>query len=153
MLVLTACPYKSKVPIGLPEEKIDKNLLGEWISAADLEYDNPTYYIIKKFSKVKYSMTEMSYSSYDSTYTDTKYFIHSTTIGNRTFLNIQEQGGGDYHLHYISMDDDEFELFEVSENVDEQFSTSSELKSFVEKNMEYSFFYTKGEARYIKKEK
>lgn len=151
MFLLTACPYQSKVAIGPAEEKVDKKLFGEWIAVADLEYENPTYYSIEKFSKVKYTVVENSYSSYDSTYTETKYFMHSTTIKDRTFLNIQEYAGGDYYLHYVEVGDKEFTLFEISENIDEQFMSSEELKKFVTNNMNLSFFYTKGEIKYIRK--
>lgn len=149
--LLTACPYQSKVAVGPAEEKIDKKLFGEWVATADLEYENPTYYNIEKFSKVKYTVTENSYSSYDSTYTKTKYFMHSTTINNRIFLNIQEYAGGDYYLHYIEMGDNSFTLFEISENVDEQFVNSEDLKEFIKNNMNLSFFYTKGDVEYIRK--
>lgn len=152
-MLLTACPYQSKVPISQPEEKIDKALMGDWISTSELEYDNPTYYSIDKFSKVKYEVVENSYSSYDSTYTEKKYFMHSSTLGDRTFMNVQEANGGDYYLHYIELGDNEFTLFEVSENIDEQFTSSADLKGFVEKNMHLSFFYSKSEVKYIKKPK
>ena len=151
--LLTACPYQSKVAIGPAEEKIDKKLIGEWVAIADLEFENPTYYTIEKFSKVKYTVIEKSYSSYDSTFSETKYFMHSTTINDRTFLNIQEYAGGDYYLHYVEMGEKEFDLFEISENVDEQFTKSEDLKKFIIDNMNLSFFYTTGEVKYIRKAK
>jgi hypothetical protein len=153
MMLLTACPYQSKVPISKPDEKISKDLLGDWIATSELEYDNPTYYSIAKFSKVKYEVVENSYSTYDSTYSEKKYFMHSSTLGDRTFMNVQEASGGDYYLHYLEIGDNEFTLFEVSENIDEQFTSSAALKAFVEKNMELSFFYSKSEVKYIKKSK
>lgn len=153
MVLLTACPYQSKVAIGPADEKIDKSLIGEWVAEVDLEYEKPTYYSIEKFSKVKYTVIENSYSSYDSVYTETKYFMHSTTIQDRIFMNIQEYGGGDYYLHYIEKGDTEFKLFEITDNVDEQFNSSEELKKFIIDNMNLSFFYTKGDIKYIRKAK
>lgn len=153
MVLLTACPYQSKVPITQAEEKLNKDLFGEWISTSELEYDNPTFYSIDKFSKVKYEVVENSYSSYDSTYTQKKYFMHSSTLGDRTFMNIQEASGGDYYLHYMEIGDNEFTLFEITENIDEQFTSSTDLKNFVEKNMNLSFFYSKSEVKYIRRPK
>ena len=153
MLLLTACPYESKVPVSEPTEKIDKKLLGVWIAEADLEYETPTQYEIDKFSKEKYSMIEKSYSTYDSSFSETKYFMHTSTIGANVFLNIQEFGGGVYYIHRIVMGDDEFTLFEVSENIDEQFTSPEELKTFISSNMHLSFFFTKDEQKYIRKSK
>lgn len=154
MMLLTACPYQSKVPITKAEEKVDKTLFGNWVATSELEYDNPTYYEVKKFSKVKYDVIEYSYSSYDSAYTEKRYFMHSSTIGERQFMNIEDATANDgYYLYYIEIGDDEFTLFEISDNIDEQFTSSLDLKNFIEKNMHLSFFYAKGEVKYVKKSK
>ena len=151
MFLVTACPYTSSVPIGPADEEINKTLLGKWISGTDIEYEFPTYYSISKADKTKYNVVEFMYSSYDSTYSETAYTMHSTTIGDNVFMNVQEKTGGDYHLHKIEVAKNEFILHEVSDNIDEKFSSSNELKTFIEKNMNYSFFYNKGEKKYYKK--
>jgi len=151
MLILTACPYSSSVPISAATESINKDLLGEWVSASELSYDQPTYFKISKLDKTRYELVEFSYSSYDSSYSQTPYIMHTTTIGEMLFLNIQERAGGDYHLHRIELGKNEFLLFEISDNVDEKFNKSEDLKAFIEKNMHHSFFYTKGEKRYVTK--
>jgi hypothetical protein len=151
MMILTACPYESVVPVSTATEKIDKNLLGEWISAGELEFDKPTYYIINKFSKVKYELIEKRFSSYDSVYKETKYFMHSSTLKNRIFMNIQPIEGGKYNLHAVEIAKNELTVFEVTEHIDEQFSSSTDLKSFVEENMHLSFFYEKDEKKFIRK--
>lgn len=154
MMLVTACPYQSKVPITPAEEKVNKKIFGEWISDADMEVENPTYYRIKKFNKTKYDVVEFSYSSYDSIYKETQYWMHSSTVGERTFMNIESAGSSDgFYLYYIEIGDKEFTLFEVSENIDEQFTSSLDLKKFVEKHMDLSFFYSKSETKYIKKPK
>ena len=154
VMLLTACPYQSKVPISNAEEKVSKDLFGKWISTSEMEYDNPTYYVIKKFNKTKYDVVEKSYSSYDSTYSDKQYYMHSSQVGDRTFMNIEDASSNDgYYLYYIEIGDDEFTLFEVTDNIDEQFTSSLDLKKFVEKNMNYSFFYNKSETKYVKKKK
>lgn len=154
MLVLTACPYQSKVPITKPQEKVDKDLLGEWISTQELEIENPKYFSINKFDKTKYEIIEMSYSSYDTAYSSKTYFMHTSTIKDRLFLNVEDasQGGG-YYLYYLEKGSNEFTLFEVSDNIDEQFASSEDLRKFVEKHMNLSFFYSKDELKYIRKSK
>ena len=152
MVLLTACPYQSKVPISDAKEKVNKKLFGTWINSSDLEIENPTYYQIGKFSKTKYDLKEYTYSSYDSAYAENQYWMHSSKVGNRTFMNIESASNSDgFYLYYIEIGDGEFTMFEVTDNIDEQFASSEELKKFVEKNMEHSFFYSKSEAKYIKK--
>lgn len=63
---------------------------------------------------------------------------------------MQQDGKGDYYLYRIDMGNGEFTLFELTDNIDEKFNTSAELKAFVKKNMGLSFFYNKDEERYLK---
>ena len=41
LIVLSACPYQSQVPIDEPNKKVDKNVLGKWIKNSDLDKENP----------------------------------------------------------------------------------------------------------------
>lgn len=150
MVLLTACPYESKYPITPAEEKIEKDLCDKWISASEKEYDDPTYYEIKKYDKVKYEITEWSYSSYDSVYTSKMYLMHTSTVGDRRFMNVQENGTGVYYLHMYEMHENDFVLYEITDNIDETFNSSAQLKSFVEKNMDHSFFYQRDEVTYFR---
>lgn len=154
-LLLTACPYKSKVPITPAEEKIDKNLLGEWMSLSELDYSYPTYYKIEKFDKFKYDVAEMIFNTTDSVYNETRYFMHASTVGGKKFMNVENTTDNDgYYLYRLDMEgEDRFTLIEVSENIDEQFTTSADLKKFVEKYMDLSFFYSLSEVKYIRKPK
>jgi hypothetical protein len=43
-------------------------------------------------------------------------------------MNMQQDGQGDYYLHRIDLGDKEFSLYEVTDNIDEKFNTSPELK-------------------------
>ena len=147
--LLTACPYESKVPISKPSEKINKGLLGKWIADSEREYDDPTYYDIGKYDKLRYEITEYSYSSYDSTYTEKMYLMHTSTIGDKTFMNIQENGTGNYMLHMYELNEKDFVLYEITDNIDEVFNSSSELAAFIEKNMDLSFFYASSEKTYF----
>lgn len=152
LFMLTACPYESKVPITRPVEDLDKSLMGKWIESGEREYDEPTFFEISKSkdNKMKYSIVEWSYSTYDSVYTSTSYSMHTSTIGDRRFMNIQEAGAGNYFLHMFELYDGEFILYEITENIDESFTKSEELKAFVEKYMDLSFFYTSDEKTYFK---
>ena len=98
----------------------------------------------------KYMVVNNEYSSYDSTYTKTNYIAHLSIIDNLFFLNMRHDI--DYHLHRIDFLDGEFALFEITDNIDEEFSDSDELKAFIKKYMHLSFFYNKDENKYVKQE-
>ncbi|UKN00853.1 hypothetical protein K6119_14050 [Paracrocinitomix mangrovi] len=152
MFVLTACPYKSTVPISPAEEKVNKKLIGEWIATSQLEFKNPTYVKVDKKDKVYYNIVEYNYSSHDSSYKEKFYQMHTSTVGENTFLNVQSiKETNSFYLYKIEMENDDLTLYEVTENIDEKFNSSAELKSFVEANMQHSFFYSTGEVKYIRK--
>ncbi|MDF1548757.1 MAG: hypothetical protein P1P88_13115 [Bacteroidales bacterium] len=150
VLILTACPYASKVPIDVAGVKIQKELLGKWVKAGDQEKENPEYFVISPIGDVKYNIVKNEYNTYDSAYKQTIYISHISKVDNLSFMNMQQDGKGDYYLYKIDLGSDEFTLFELTDNIDEKFNTSEELKAFVQKNMNLSFFYNKDEERYIK---
>ncbi len=153
MLVLTGCPYKSSVPIGPTEEKVEEVLLGKWIKAKDVSQENPEYFEIKKFANMEYEIDKWTYNSYDSAYSMERYISHTTTIDENIFLNMQKDGAGNFYLYKIEFSAKDLKLFEITENIDESFNTSNELKAFVQANMNLSFFYSKDEVRYVKRSK
>lgn len=148
--LLIACPYTSTVPIDVPNVKVDKAMLGKWIKTSDLEAENPSFYEIKKQDKMMYEIIDNSYNSSDSTYAQEIYISHVTEIDGITFMNMQKDGTGDYFLHKIVLKDKRMTFIELTENIDEKFNTSEELKAFVTKYMNLSFFYTKEEVQYTK---
>ncbi len=150
MLILTACPYQSSVPISEANQKLDKKLMGKWIKESDMEAENPEYFEIQPIDKYKFNIVKFEYQTSDSTYKETKYLTHITKIDDNVFLNMQENGAGDYFLHKIDLQGDKFILYEVTDNIDEKFNTSAELYDFVKKNMNLSFFYNKDETTYIR---
>lgn len=150
MFLITACPYASKVPIDQPSVKINKMMLGKWIKASDQSKENPEYYVIKPLGEKKYNIIKNEYQSSDSSYKETIYISHITKIDDMRFINMQKDGTGDYYLHRIDLSQDEFTLFEITDNIDEKFNTSEDLKSFVKSYMKLSFFYNKDEKKYIK---
>ncbi|MCF6239958.1 MAG: hypothetical protein L3J74_01285 [Bacteroidales bacterium] len=150
VLVLTACPYQSSVPISEANQKLDKKLMGKWIKESDMEAENPEYFEIQPVDKYKFNIVKFEYQTSDSSYKETKYLTHITKIDNNVFLNMQENGAGDYFLHKVDLQGDKFILYELTDNIDEKFNTSAELYDFVKKYMNLSFFYNKDETTYIR---
>jgi uncharacterized protein YxeA len=150
VILFSACPYASSVPIDNPSVKVDKNLLGKWVKASDQSAENPTFYEINQLDVYKYNIVKNEYNTYDSAYTKTAYVGHISKIDNISFLNMQQDGKGDYYIHRINLGDGEFTFIEVTDNIDEKFNSSEELKAFIKKHMNLSFFYNKDEERYTK---
>jgi len=150
IFVMTACPYASKVPIDNPTTKVKSELVGKWLKASDKEKENPEYYVISGIDEYKYNIVKFEYQTSDSSYKETKYVSHMSQLEDISFLNMQKDGVGDYYLHKIDLSSNEFSLFEITDNIDEKFSTSADLKAFVKKNMRLSFFYNKDEIKYVK---
>lgn len=150
IFLFTACPYASKVPIDKANVKVDSKLIGKWVKASDMTKENPKFFEISEIGEFKYNIFENEYNTSDSAYKQTLYVSHITEIEDLKFLNMQKDGQGDYYLHKIEMGSDEFTLFELTDNIDEKYNTSEELKSFVKKHMKLSFFYNKDETKYLK---
>jgi|WetSurMetagenome_2_1015567.scaffolds.fasta_scaffold571960_1 hypothetical protein len=150
LTLFTACPYESGVPIDKPSVKVYDNLIGKWIKGTDEEAENPTYFVINKIDNYLFNIQKNEFNSYDSVYTQSNYTAYISTIGNTDFLNVQESGSETFYLHKMILDNDMLTLYEITDNIDEKFESSKELKDFIEKNMEYSFFYNKDEEIYYK---
>ena len=139
--ILIGCPYTSSVPIDEPNVKVDKKLIGKWIKTSDLSAENPGFYEINKHDKFLYKITDNSYNSMDSTYSQDMYISRITDLEGTLFMNMQKDGTGDYYLHRVVLEGKELTFIEVTENIDEKFNTSEELKAFIAKYMHLSFLY------------
>jgi hypothetical protein len=154
VVLLTACPYESVVPIAEPNAPIDANLLGKWYKEGETEMENPSeYYRIRRNSANTYEIIKMEFSSSEETYTSETYISHLTILKDAkgksyTFLNMKKDGK--YYLHRIELVGNSFTLYEVTDNIDEKFNTSAELQTFVKANMHLTFFYNKDEKVYFR---
>lgn len=149
-LLFMGCPYESKVPLDTAEKsKMDKDLNGVWEEKDSEDYtwkcepDGNQYRITKKSRK-------------DASSDPTVYFGWLTDVGGTQFLNIYEKDSGSdkkYMLYRMEKkSSDRLKFKAVTDNVTEQFSSSEELKSFVKKNMELTFFYNKDDDKTFYKE-
>ena len=150
-VILTSCPYSSRVPIDKPGISVNKKLFGKWIQAKDRDEDFPQFFQIEKHDKYRYKIFDWQFKTSDSAYDSTLFISYISEIEDNMFLNMQKNGEGDYLLYKIDLEsNEEFTLFEVTDNIDEQFNTSEELKAFIKAYMHLSFFYNKDEKKYIR---
>jgi uncharacterized protein YdeI (YjbR/CyaY-like superfamily) len=147
--LLMGCPYETEVPISEPTIKFPAELFGKWEpkSSSDeiITIKRKTDYIVS-ISKTKKEPTEDDKPE--------EYEAFLSEVDALKFLNISElseQGSGaKYYLYKIEVSENgsRITLNAVTENIDEQFSSSAELKAFIQKNMHLSFFYEKEEEIY-----
>jgi hypothetical protein len=153
IVLLAGCPFASSVPIDEGTVKVSSSLEGQWMSAADLEAENPTYFTIIKDDKLHATAKKMEFSSSDSTYTETVYQLTFSDVDGEVFMNALELGGATYNLYKFRFDEKEGKIYtsEVTDYIKETFSTSKELKDFIAKNKSNSYFYTNTDETYVRK--
>lgn len=145
---LGGCPYGSKVPIDEPSVKINNALVGKWEPKA--MSDN--IYTVSKSSDFSYKIVRTSKKSTDVV----NYSAYVSDVDGDTFLNIEDESDSDkkYYLYKLVLNSSSTKatLMPVTENIDEVFTTSADLKSFIRKYRNLSFFFEKEEDVYIKED-
>jgi hypothetical protein len=153
LVLLTGCPYSSSLPIDEGSVKVSSALAGEWMSAADKESENPTYYVISKDDTHHATAKKMEFSSSDSSYSETTYHLTFSDVSGETFMNAIEEGNESYNLYKFAFNEKtgEIKTSEVTDYIKETFSSSPELKAFIAKNKSNSYFFTNTDETYIRK--
>ncbi|HLP38481.1 hypothetical protein [Lacibacter sp.] len=147
--LLMGCPYETEVPISDPSVKFPAELLGKWApqSSSDeiITIKKKTDYIVSISKTKKEPKADDKPEEYEA---------YLSEVDAVKFLNISElseQGSGaNFYLYKmeVAANGSRITLNAVTENIDEQFSNSAELKSFIQRNMHLSFFYEKEEEIY-----
>ncbi|MDW7694116.1 hypothetical protein R9C00_05120 [Flammeovirgaceae bacterium SG7u.111] len=144
LFMLTGCPYQSAVPVGDPEQKLMKSLLGKWQKG---EEDN-NFYVVDKLGKYQYQIEESIFNNELQDFEKAYYQGHITEVKGEKFLSIinqtlDENAGQNYFSIYkLEINSDsEFVLFPVSNYIRENFDESTMLKEFIAQNMHLSFFF------------
>jgi hypothetical protein len=148
-IVFMGCPYESKIPLDTADKgKVDKRLEGEWS-----EKDSEDYTWKCEVEGNQYRVTKRSIE--DKEAEPTIYIGWLSDVGEAKFLNLYEQGSDEksYMLYRMDMKGEERVKFKaVTDNITDEFTSSEELKSFVKKNMELTFFYNKDDEKTFYKE-
>lgn len=147
--LLMGCPYETEVPVSEPSVKFPAELLGKW----EPKTSSDEIMTIKKKTDYIVSISKTKKEPKEDDKTE-EYEAYISEIDAVKFLNISELGehgsGAKFYLYKmeVSANGSRITLNAVTENIDEQFSNSAELKAFIQKNMHLSFFYEKEEEIY-----
>ncbi|MFT5902485.1 MAG: hypothetical protein ACI9LA_001700 [Bacteroidia bacterium] len=151
LLMFWGCPYSSIVPLSKPVELIMPELIGSWVPENEAKSEFPSYYSIEKYDTVRYAIAHFQYNKDDEAYSSKDYVGHTTYLEGILFMNLVGSGSKEYLIHRIDLIPGGFKLFEVTENIDEKFESTEEMRKFFIENMKSSFFYTKDEVTLLKK--
>ena len=146
---LFGCPYSSEVPLSEPEMKIDETLLGKYQSVEDQAIESRSYLEIKQETDNSYKVLDSNYSDSDSTFSTANYIAFETKVKGVSFFNLMEEGRPPYMLYRLDrISSGSFRLTEVTDNIDEKFDSSEQLRAFIGKHKDLSFLYSKEETVY-----
>ena len=113
--------------------------------------DSDSQYLIAAKDENNYSIKETSQSSGEINY----YVGYASVIDGITFINLYKTDALDsdysYLLYKLTINSpDQFTLAEITDNVDEQFTSGKDLKKFIASNMQNSYFFNKDEPTFIR---
>jgi hypothetical protein len=146
-ILFMGCPYSSDVAIDdKPVVKVLPALLGKWEQRSSTDYS----YVVSKTDEFSYKIEKI-------TVKDGKKEVYNgfiSDVSGEKFFNISEETANPkvYYLYKVDMSggDNMMKMASVTPNIDEKFTSSSELRKFIEKYKGLSFFYEKDEDSYIK---
>lgn len=150
--ILTGCPYDSEVAIDNPASvKYPAALLGNW----EPKSSSDEFYKIKRKDDFVISIikTKKNAKAED---TPEEYEAFLSEVDGVKFLNLYEKSGDNstpkFYLYKLEINNSgtKITLSPLTENIDEKFQTSAELKAFIKENMKHSFFFDKEEEVFIK---
>jgi len=151
LILLWGCPYKSQVALGSAVEKISSEYIGSWMPETETAKENPSYYIISKYDSVKYAIEHSQYNDEEKGYSTKNYIGHTTSIDGFVFMHLVESGTKEFLLHRLVLTPSGMMLYEVTDNIDEQFDSSEKMREFFKQNMRLSFFYNRDEVVLVRK--
>lgn len=153
-ITLWGCPYKSQVALNDPVEKVNTNLIGMWVPETMLTTENPEYYVLGKRDSVHYDVDHYQYDNEQKEYNLKQYIGHTTRLDAILFMNLQESGSKEFLLYRLDvLPGMSMTMYEVTDNIDEKFTDSKQMREFFRKYMKLSFFYNKDSVKLIRMKK
>ncbi|MDI1235780.1 MAG: hypothetical protein PSX81_15995 [bacterium] len=165
-ILFMGCPYQTKVAIEEPSVKVPSEMINTWEKESSDK--NADQFVITKDSEYIMRILKKSTSSSGDV---TKYYYKGfiSKIDKTEFLQIYEvendwkdktstddQGKSvadkEYYLYKFTHGSAYIKatLHPVSSNVTEEFKTSAELRSFLDKYKDLSFLYDKDSEKYVR---
>lgn len=152
VFLCTGCPYESQVPISKKGGVFIETLIGKW----QRQDEGQNYYLVEKLGEKSYKIAENAYNEETESFDVTLYKGYISIVNSKYFFNVTQykpnveantaneimiSAKPTYYLYKLSVEDDHFIMYPLSNYIREEFKKSVTLEKFVEKNMDLSFFY------------
>lgn len=145
-ILLCGCPYASPYPIDEPSIPVDEKLIGKWTPEKDAAF---TLTVAKGIDDFHYKIEKR-----DVVTGDLEMFqAFISEIDGKRYVQAYEvrSRGRNYYFYRIALvTERNMKLLAVTENIDERFTNSAELKAFFARHQQTSFFFDKNEERYVR---
>lgn len=140
-LTLMGCPYSSSVNLGKAEIKADNSIIRTWKQGTDY------FYKVLKYDEYSYTIKKISQSTGDISET---YRGYITDIEGTKYMTVFTEGSvaPSHYFYKFEQSADKITMTPVTENIDETFTSSSDLFSFFKKNQKNSYFFDNEEDVY-----
>ena len=159
LIVLTGCPYESKVPLTETGVEIPKNFIGKWAEVTELSKEsNLSFYQLDPINKKEFMLNKIEYSSYSKKYDTTFYKGRFSLINNVYFMSIKkyepikknqdemtnpfEEDKEGFYTYRVRNEKGYIKIDELSNDISEVFNNSTEFYDFVQKNSTNELLYT-----------
>lgn len=140
LLLLTGCPYNSKIPLSaVPKQPIDRALLGEWKNAK--EPADSSVLTIYEFNKNEYALVILDKSNTKISVEASRAFL--TPVGGKLLLNVESlKTKGEYNFCSYTLEGPILKIKVVSDIVmKEKYESSKTMaKAFAKKMNDKDFF-------------
>jgi hypothetical protein len=146
LLLLTGCPYYSKVPLSAtPKTSIDTTLLGIWKVAIETPENKSSEMRIIAFNKMEYLIEVIDVSPEKTERYNCRAFI--TPVGGKNILNFEElRNKGTYLFFSYNMKNNVLNLEMVSDvGMKGTYATSKNLWKAFSKKINDSTFFESGQ--------
>jgi hypothetical protein len=148
-VMLSSCPYTSKVTIDSPAVKLNPALLGKW----EPKSSSDDRYVITKDKDDEFTYKIEKKSKDQKEPTVYKAFI--SIVDGDSFINIWEDNSSTEKSYYfykleLNANKDRITLTPITENITETFAKPEDLKAFIKKYKSLSFFFDKNQDVYLK---
>lgn len=152
--ILTGCPYQSTVPIEAPATEVPKALLGTWYKPSDGKNEADKDYLrITARDRYLITIEKVTPKTEDKEESIDSYTGYLSRVGEDLFLNVSPSNDlSKFYLYRIEVNESLLTGWPITDRITEQFATSAELKAFIEKYKQLSFFYDNKEV-YLRTQK
>jgi hypothetical protein len=150
-IFLMGCPYSSEIPLSSVNAKLNEQFIGKW----ELSGSPDNHLTVKKSSTGEVSIAKFEPGYDGAEGTTTNYVGNVTEVKGVLFLSLREEtedtSYATYYFYRINKEGaNKIMVQSVTPNIDEKFTSGSDMSAFFAANMNNSYFYETTDDTYYK---